>query len=73
MVTLKIFLQKIGPHFIILYWLCGVDPVYLCILGGVCLYIHGGRVGKRMVKLFITSKKCLKILKNGRGLFCLFV
>lgn len=35
MVTLKIFLQKIGPHFIILYWFCGVDPVYLCILGGV--------------------------------------
>lgn len=53
--TPEIFLQKIGPCFIILYGLYRVDPVYLCMLGiGVCIDMNGGRVDERMVKLFIT-------------------
>lgn len=53
--TPEIFLQRIGSHFIILYGLYGVYPVYLCILGGVY-----GRVDKRMVKLFIAFKNVSK-------------
>lgn len=39
MVTPEILLQKIGPRFIIVYGLYRVDPVYLCILGSVHLYV----------------------------------
>lgn len=60
MVNMKIFLQNIGPHYSIWYWLYVVDTMYTCVLGCACVYLClCGRVGKKMVSCFYNClKKC---------------
>lgn len=76
MVNMKIFLQKIGPHFIIWYWLYVVDTMYMCILGCACVYLYvcveGWIRGWWVVFITLFKKPWLKIIWNGKGFVFLF-